>query len=494
VKFFNLKWGIKICIYLLLGVLSLDASGQTTPLNVTFQQFENKENATLKYHAIQQLISENAAKGIELFNSHQKAFSTYPDIYAKAMIVAAEGHYELAQYSMAHTLVDSAQIITKDSTISYEALYTKGRLFYKEKSVLTAFNIFNKCKPYFQKNNPEFLKKTNSYLVGSLIMLSRLYQELNQDSFFLLLSKAEKIVCQPSYTDSINKVNVLYTLGAHYARTYDTISAFQYFDKVSQIKVDFETLLSQNIAFEKGLVYGKLGLFDAALQQHKISLKIATEIKNNHSIYSNTMSLGRLFFDIGAYEKTAVYYQQGHDLAKKINNDYLFSIALTNMGQLHLKTRNFEKAITYFESSMSANDSLNNKSGIISNNLGIAMAKTEQQLFSEAYRYTQSAYIMAKALGFKAQLANSTSLFARIALELKDYPTAIQKSKEVLTLQSDISQLELVAAYKNNRKPVFKSRKTTTSDYNKTKNLVSSCSRQWFTNVSCNHLDFSSKK
>jgi len=93
--------------------------------------------------------------------------------------------------------------------IYYEALYNKGRFLYKEKALLNAFNTFKKCQTYFQQKDTSFLKKTNNHLVINLIWLSQQYEELNQDSFYLFLSKAEEIVSQPNYSNNTNKVNVL---------------------------------------------------------------------------------------------------------------------------------------------------------------------------------------------------------------------------------------------------------------------------------------------
>ena len=389
-----LRWVITICIHLFLGVLPLEVFGQIGISDKTLQQFEDRESITSKYEEIQKLVSKNAAEGIAFFKSYEKAFFAYPEVHAKALIEVAEGYNQLDQYALAHTLIDSAKVLTKDSLIYYEALYNKGRFYYKERAFLNALNAFQKCKAYFQTQDTSFLKKTNEHLVANLIRLGQQYEELNKDSFFLFLLNAEEIVSQPSYSLHPNKVNVLYTLGAHYSRSYDTIKSFQYFDKASQIKVDFETSLLQNIAFEKGLVYGKLGLFDAAMQQYKISLDIATKAKDNYSIYANLMDIGRLFSDIAEYDKAKEYYLQGYELAKKIKNDYLLSNALSDLGHIEIKIRNYEKAIAYYERSLLTNDSLKNKYRILINNLGIAKAKKGLHLYAEAYRYNQAAYTL----------------------------------------------------------------------------------------------------
>jgi len=184
------------------------------------------------------------------------------------------------------------------------------------------------------------------------------------------------------------------------------------------------------------------------MQQHKISLDIATKAKDNYTIYTNIMSIGRLFYDIDAFKKAMVYYQKGHDLAKEIKDDYLYSDALANLGNIHLKIKNYEQAITYYQKSIMVNDSLQNKYSIVTNNLGIAHAKKGLYLYTEANNYNQKAYNMAKSLGFQEELANSAALGAIIALELENYPVAIQKSKEVLALQTQISQLDLLDIYK----------------------------------------------
>lgn len=409
----------------------------------------SKEQLVLKYQEVQNFVSTDMKKGIALFRKYEKAFSFYPGLYANTMFIVAKGYGQLKQYEKANALLDNCLSITSDSTLYSNMLYHKGTFLYSENKFSAAISVLDQCKTYYQDKEDVLLKKVNNFLAHAYFKLGFSYQASNKDSFLYYLFEAEKIVCSPNLSKDTLKVNVLYTLGANFARSYDTLKAFKYFDRATQIEVGFAEVVLQNIAFEKGLIYGKLGMFKAAMKHHKSSLAIATKNENNYSIYANISSIGHLFFDITENEKALIYYQQGYDFAKKINNTYLLSNALSNLGNTHLKTKDYDAALTYYQQAQIVNDSLDNKLDVLKTNLQIAQVKYEQGLIKEAYQYNTKAYDMAKKLGFKEQLANSAALFSAIAIQQKDYNLSIKKSAEVIALKAYISKLELVDVYKH---------------------------------------------
>ena len=197
------------------------------------------------------------------------------------------------------------------------------------------------------------------------------------------------------------KVGVtLYNIGTVYYVSSGYVDALEYANRSLEFFQSIGDI--PNIASAHALMCDILinSGFDADAIEHCLSaLNLYTEIESleGQSILLN--SIGRIYLNLGQYDKSNSYFNQAYYIAEIDNNPALRAASLRNLGQYYLNTGKYDKALESFNSSLELinKDPDTEKLGysyldLGMANIGIGDYETAHEDLQEALLYADSSF------------------------------------------------------------------------------------------------------
>lgn len=104
--------------------------------------------------------------------------------------------------------------------------------------------------------------------------------------------------------------------------------------------------------------YCQLGEFDSGMEQFKVSIKLAIELKDTLAIAANTSNLGSIHYYLGNYKEAVKNYSKSLSLYRKKGVQSQQGEILNNLGLVFYEINNYELALNYFHSANKLYDQL----------------------------------------------------------------------------------------------------------------------------------------
>lgn len=104
--------------------------------------------------------------------------------------------------------------------------------------------------------------------------------------------------------------------------------------------------------------YCQIGEFDNGMEQFKVSIKLAIELKDTLAIAANTSNLGSIHYYLGNYKEAVKNYTESLSLYRKKGVQSQQGEILNNLGLVFYEINNYELALNYFYSANKLYDQL----------------------------------------------------------------------------------------------------------------------------------------
>ncbi len=305
------------------------------------------------------------------------------------------------------------------------------------------------------KLNDNVTKRVKQSEIGFVFYILKDYEQFkNVNQKTLELSKKIK--------DSFGIAKSYSNLGSYYDTKNAKDSAF--YNYVNAEK--FFSKYSQKFPEEHGLPLFNMAIIQRSFKDYVSSeasmikaIEMFKESKNNENIYFCYNYLGIISKDLGKYDEAIKYYQNALKYAKKIENGKYREIqALNNIGVVFKNQKLYDKAIEYYEEALSytnllrkrkkfyallldnisyakllsgnkdgvldsfkeamrIRDSINDKKGLITNNLHLAEFHDLNGNDSIAKEYALNAKNLAQSVDSKKELLESLLILKEVSPE-----------------------------------------------------------------------------
>lgn len=276
--------------------------------------------------------------------------------------------------------------------------------------------------------------------------------------------------------DDTAKVNLMNRIADEF-RDFDTEKGLFYANKAITLAKKLNYRLGVGEAHKAlGIIYYRMGIYDASLDNNLKALLIFKEI-NEQTLLSKTYNnIGLIYFARTDYPKAKSYMLQGLDVANKIHNDIERARILHNLALIEFENSDFEKAIENHYKSYEISKKENNlmlmgynylsigKCFLKLNKLDSAQIKIEKSIqifkklqnpnltamaynqyadffieikeYSSALNFAKKAYEIGESIGSKYIVLESSDLMAKAYLNIKDYENALKFKTQFFELSS----------------------------------------------------------
>jgi serine phosphatase RsbU (regulator of sigma subunit)/Tfp pilus assembly protein PilF len=196
-----------------------------------------------------------------------------------------------------------------------------------------------------------------------------------------------------------NKTGVtLYKMGFVYYASSNYFDALEFADQSLEIfKISGDlpnTALAHSLLCDILFSSG----YDADAIEHCLSaLNIYTEIESLKGQSDVLNSIGKIYLDLGQFDKSSTYFNQAYYMAELDNNSLLLAESLRNLGHYYLHTKKYDKALDNYSRSLDLEleESDDERLGFLFLDLGITNISLEEfeialANFQEALHYADS--------------------------------------------------------------------------------------------------------
>jgi signal transduction histidine kinase len=286
--------------------------------------------------------------------------------------------------------------------------------------------------------------------VQSLNELAWYYKNIDIDTAlyfsFLAYSQAQKSHDKATIASSFSSL----------ANTYDALgnldSAEYYHKEVINIKTTLKDSLGLGSAYNNlGIVYDKMGKFDASLQQYFTALMFYE--KHSEDLFDVAMVLGNIgivYKKQKAYEKVLEYYQKALAIYKQVGSEFGQTVTQGNIGSLLINLGQYEEAIKYSNTALKGYLELGYVRYESYMQRNIAVANDSLHRFNLANKYHLLAIEGHKKHQNKFELAATLNSLTNSYLKQNKYTEALSLAKEALDQAKIIKAIDLeVSAQKN---------------------------------------------
>jgi len=304
----------------------------------------------------------------------------------------------------------------------------------------------------FSKDNPTDLihqisETTNAEKKTRLLMeLARHYQYVNIDSALSYSYQAQDIICSNVLKNDTIEAESELQLGRIYCWIQDTINGFKHLNNSIQIAESLELdSISGYSYMTKGLIYGKLHVYDQSMICLEKSRNIYLGINNTIGVLKCNNNIGLIYLDLKAYDKANHYFKENYQMFVKLKNFSGQAVSLSNMGNVSSSTKKYDQAIEYYLKANSIADSLGNKFGVMHSFARLGQIYAKKNKWETSFDYSQRAQLLAIELGQKPAIVESAITIAKFLNKQKDYRQAIEMGTKALSYINDISSKDIQA-------------------------------------------------
>jgi tetratricopeptide (TPR) repeat protein len=191
-----------------------------------------------------------------------------------------------------------------------------------------------------------------------------------------------------------NNADAHWCLGAAYYHLGDFNSSIEELKTAERLTGD-EKILAE-IYRSLGGDYLNLNDFNTALLYYSKSLKIYTDLDNTEKKNSVLCSIATIYTKMGDYDKALEYYNKGLQLIKNPND---IAGIYNNVGIIYKNKGDNNKAIECFKKAIRIDQKNGNYRGLAYDMLNIASIYIDLNNFSEAERYSNQGFDIAKKIG-----------------------------------------------------------------------------------------------
>lgn len=313
------------------------------------------------------------------------------------------------------------------------------------------------------------MKLKRKWYIFLIVFAILFHFEANAD----ILIDTLRIKTMPDDTAKVNLMNRI----ADEFRDFDTEKGLFYANKAITLAKKLNYRLGVGEAHKAyGIIYYRMGIYDASLDNNLKALLIFKEL-NEQTLLSKTYNnIGLIYFARTDYPKAKSYMLQGLDVANKIHNDIERARILHNLALIEFENSDFEKAIENHYKSYEISKKENNlmlmgynylsigKCFLKLNQLDSAQIKIEKSIqifkklqnpnltamaynqyadffieikeYSSALNFAKKAYEIGESIGSKYIVLESSDLMAKAYLNIKDYENALKFKTQFFELSS----------------------------------------------------------
>ena len=238
----------------------------------------------------------------------------------------------------------------------------------------------------------------------------------------------------------------------------DAGNAIDYEEKALIIaKALGSSLMIARTSNELGINYSNISVFDKALSNYLVSLKIIedtlpglpmeTALKYKSLIQNN---IGVMYSKMGNDDKALDYYEQALKIRKNQQEKYGIASTLQNVGVIFERKKEFKKALEIYKEALIIRESLSSQNDIaeLLMNIGIIQIKTDQ-LDSATYNLKKAITIFGSTgdkLGYSNVCLNLAELYqkkekADSAFRYMETALSISKEQNYRSIQGKAHQL-----------------------------------------------------
>ena len=189
------------------------------------------------------------------------------------------------------------------------------------------------------------------------------------------------------------------------------------------------------------LIYGKLGVYNKALDYYILSLKMDEKAGDSLGISIGYSNIGTIQRKLGNLDKALEYYFKSLKIVEKLDDKNRMSACYNNIGLAYQYKKDYEKAILYISKSLKIDEKINDLNRLAScyNNLG--------NVYYDLKDYNKCKFYYDKALSIRYQLGDKngqSSVLGNIASlnnKLKQYDQAVTNANKSLSIAHEIGAL-----------------------------------------------------
>ncbi|PIV58221.1 MAG: hypothetical protein COS14_10775, partial [Bacteroidetes bacterium CG02_land_8_20_14_3_00_31_25] len=202
-------------------------------------------------------------------------------------------------------------------------------------------------------------------------------------------------------------------------------------------KIKNESACYNNIA----LIYGKLGIYDKAIDYYFLSLKMDEILKDSSGIATSYSNIGIIQRKLRNNDKALEYYFKALKIVEKLNDENSMALCYNNIGLAYQYKKDYSKATYYLLKSLKINEKANNLNRISGcyNNLG--------NVYFELGEYNKCVNYYNKSLDIRYQIGDKegqSSVLGNIAalnVKLKQYNLAVENANKSFSIAKEINVL-----------------------------------------------------
>lgn len=255
----------------------------------------------------------------------------------------------------------------------------------------------------------------------------------NHDKQLEYAMRAYELFNQSNIENDSLHAEVLFTLGdAHEINEQEEV-ALQLFNQ-SQIiakRLSIKQLL-YSIFNSKGLLYGKLGTFDLAIENYQKSLSMAEASGDTEGVSIASNNIALIYTDLKEFDKAKKLLKKSYDLSQVVGDTHGQAIALANTADIYFQQKDWDAAADNYQQALNIVDSMDIAYGIAHANLHLGLTYQKKGILEIAKKHCQKAYDISKKQGFQSKIGAAALGLAQIKLAEGDYQNSIAKAAEAL--------------------------------------------------------------
>lgn len=195
-----------------------------------------------------------------------------------------------------------------------------------------------------------------------------------------------------------------------------------------------------------GIISKELGRYEDAIQNYQSALNYARQMENGKFREIQALNnIGVVFKNQKLYDKAIDYYRQAYSYVEILNSKpKTKALLIDNIAYAKFLSGKKEGVLSSFLKSEKIRDSIDDKPGLITNNLHLAEYFSSLNQDSTSVRYALVAKKLAKDIGYNKELLNSLNLLSKIALT----NDALYYAHEYIKLNDSLQHQERISSDK----------------------------------------------
>ena len=210
--------------------------------------------------------------------------------------------------------------------------------------------------------------------------------------------------------------------------------------------------------YEEGFELYQQGTVEAlrgAIVKFEQALKLYREAGDNRRQALTLLGLGRVYSDLGEFQKALEYYNQSLPLYRAVGNRSGEAITLNNIGKVYSDLGENQKALEYYNQSLPLYRAVGNRSGeaITLNNIGKVYSDLGEN--QKALEYYNQSLLLRRAVGDREQESTTLNNIGTVYSALGEQQKALEYYNQSLPLSRALGDREQESTTLNNIGKVY---------------------------------------